>query len=68
MHYDDISPLILGAISKHCEDGRVENVIVNLLKEMMENDYSKKINGSKLFKGRYKAIILDNFKEELKDE
>ena len=67
MSSTDIKPLIHDTISKHCQDDRVENAIVDVLREVMERQYYK-IYDSRSFKRRYIEIILANFTEELEDE
>ena len=59
--------MIRKTISRHCDDRRVESVIVNVLREVLANQYFKKADGDKSFKKRYKELILANFKEELEN-
>ena len=59
----DIHPLIRDTIHNHCDDGRMETVIMNVLREIIERQYLK--TDDRTFKKRYREIILDGFKEDL---
>ena len=67
MSSTDIKPLIHDTISRHCQDDRVENAIIDVLREVMARQYYN-IDDTKSFKRRYTEIILANFTEELEDE
>lgn len=59
----DIHPLIRDTIHNHCDDERMETIIMNVLREVVAHQYLK--TDDKVFKKRYREIILDGFKEDL---
>ncbi len=63
MHSTDINPLILKTIHEKCEDERVARVIVDMLREVIQMRQRDGKLDEKLFKARYKELILHNFKE-----
>ena len=63
----DINPLISELTRKHCEDARMERVIRDVLKEVLNYQYYKPTDSDRRFKRRYKELILTNFGEDLEN-
>ena len=59
----DIHPLIRDTIHNRCDDKRMETIIMNVLREVIARQYLK--TDDKVFKKRYREIILDGFREDL---
>ena len=64
----EIKPLIREAVHKHCEDRRIEYVIIDVLREVLHNQYFQRLDWDKHFKKHYKESILSNFSVEPNNE
>lgn len=66
MSEDDINPLVMEAIRKHCDDLRIEKIIIEILREAdLQMDIERPDYG-KYFKKRYGEFIRANYGDELK--
>lgn len=71
MHGQDINPLILDAVKRHCNDDKcLEKVIIDMMNETnqhLQHHHYDSIEWPKHFKKRYRESILTRFKGEPKD-
>lgn len=63
----EINPLIQDAVKRHCDDNRLEAVIMDLLNETNQQQHHDRLDWTKYFKDRYRRSILERFKEDLED-
>lgn len=64
----DLKPFIKKAIRKHTDDERVELVILDMLRESLQEQHRGGPNWKKRFDTRFKDSILYHFGGECDDE
>ena len=64
----EIKPLIQDAVERHCDDSRLAEVIMDLLRETNQQQHHDRLDWRQYFRKRYRESILTRFGEELKDE
>ena len=60
----EIKPLIMDAVSRHCDDVRTKRVVKDVLRESIQQQYLSRQDYQKYFNRRYKEIIWEHCKED----